>query len=61
MFKIYFYYDDNRDWVEIAKVRGCEAAYEVYTKACELAEMVGADCTLTDALTGVCLEEFVCE
>lgn len=58
MFTIYFYYCDNRDWVEIARVSGCEAAYEAYTKACELAEMVGADCALMDTITGECLEEF---
>lgn len=30
----------------IARVTGMEAAYEVYHKACELAELIGSNCML---------------
>ena len=30
----------------IAKVTGMEAAYEVYHKTCELAELIGSNCML---------------
>ena len=45
-------WDAENLWTEIAQVSGCEAAYEVYKKACELAELVGKDCVLMDAETG---------
>ena len=51
MFTINFDYFDGRGWVEIAKVSGCEAAYEAYTSACKLAELIGADCALIDTTT----------
>lgn len=30
----------------IARITGMEAAYEVYHKACELAELIGTSCML---------------
>lgn len=30
----------------IARITGMEAAYEVYHKACELAELIGSNCML---------------
>lgn len=52
MFTIHFYYE-NYGWKEIAQVEGCEAAYAAYKKACEFAELVGAnDCALLDMYTG---------
>lgn len=39
-------------WTEIATVSGCEFAYEVYRKTCELAELLGKDCALMDGETG---------
>jgi len=51
MFTIMFW-DTKNYWTEIATVSGCEFAYEIYRKACELAELVGKDCALVDAETG---------
>lgn len=52
MFTIHFYYN-GYGWKEVAAVDGCEAAYTAYKKACELAELVGADsCALVDMATG---------
>lgn len=52
MFTIHFHYD-GYGWKEVAAVDGCEAAYTAYKKACELAELVGADaCSLVDMATG---------
>ncbi len=45
-------WDTKNLQTEIATVSGCEAAYEVYRKACELAELVGKDCILIDAEAG---------
>lgn len=52
MFTINLYDYSKNAWNEIAQVSGCEAAYEVYKKACEFAELVGMDCALVDAETG---------
>lgn len=45
-------WDAENLWTEIATVSGCEIAYAVYRKACELAELVGKDCALIDGETG---------
>jgi len=52
MFTINFFDYGKNEWNEIAQVSGCEAAYEAYRKACELAELLGMDCALVDAETG---------
>ena len=51
MFTINFWDAENL-WTEIGQVSGCEAAYEAFKKACELAELVGKDCALVDNETG---------
>lgn len=51
MFEIYLWDAENLS-TEIAKISGCEAAYDAYVKACEFAELVGKDCYLIDAETG---------
>jgi len=45
-------WDSENLWTEIGTISGCEAAYEAYKKACELAEMVGKDCAIFDTETG---------
>lgn len=45
----YYIYIENRMVVE---VEGCEAAYAAYTKATELADMVGETAHLVDGETG---------
>lgn len=42
-------------WNDIAFVDGCEAAYAVYRKACELGEMLGMEVALCDTKTGKAL------
>lgn len=52
MFTIHFFYG-GYGWKEIAEVDGCEAAYAAFKKACELAELVGADdCALVEMENG---------
>lgn len=51
MFTINFWDAENL-WTEVGQISGCEAAYEAFKKACELAELVGKDCALVDNETG---------
>ena len=57
MFEIYLWDAENL-WTEIAKISGCEAAYDAYVKACEFADLVGKDCALVDAETGEIIASF---
>lgn len=38
-------------WHDLGTVAGCEAAYDAYRKACDLAETVNARCVLIDMKT----------
>ena len=51
------FWDCVNGWVRIATVGGAEAAYGAYRKACELAELLGKDCSLTDGETGEALAQ----
>ena len=42
----------------IAVVTGMEAAYEVYHKACELAELIGQNCMLVTGEDGEVIAEY---
>jgi len=42
----------------IARVTGMEAAYEVYHKACELAELIGSNCMLVTEEDGEVIAEY---
>ena len=45
----YFIYIGNR---MITEVEGCEFAWEVYNKTCELADLLGETASLVDGETG---------
>lgn len=45
----YYIYIENR---MVAEVNGCEAAWEIYRKTIELAEMLGEIANLVDGETG---------
>ena len=45
-------------WNDIAFVDGCEAAYAIYRKACELGAMLGVEVALCDTQTGKALARF---
>ena len=42
----------------IAKVTGMEAAYEIYHKTCELAELIGSNCMLVTDEDGEVIAEY---
>ncbi len=42
----------------IAEVTGMEAAYEVYHKTCELAELIGQNCMLVTDEDGEVIAEY---
>lgn len=42
----------------IARITGMEAAYEVYHKACELAELIGQSCMLVTDEDGEVIAEY---
>ena len=42
----------------IVKVTGMEAAYEVYHKTCELAELIGSNCMLVTDEDGEVIAEY---
>ena len=42
----------------IARVTGMEAAYEVYHKTCELAELIGQNCMLVTDEDGEVIAEY---
>lgn len=42
----------------IARITGMEAAYEVYHKACELAELIGSNCMLVTEEDGEVIAEY---
>lgn len=42
----------------IARIAGTEAAYEVYHKACELAELTGGNCILVTEEGGEIIAEY---
>lgn len=46
------YFSTPVGWTALATIDGCEAAYAVYHKACELAELLGTDVALGDDSTG---------
>lgn len=51
-------FTEGKGW-QSWQVSGCEAAYEAYRMACDLAEMVGAiNAAIWDAETGEVLEDF---
>lgn len=39
-------------WATVAKVAGCEAAYNAFRKALEFCEVAGTGCCLVDGETG---------
>jgi hypothetical protein len=49
----YYIYIENR---MVAEVKGCEAAWEVYRKTCELADLLGEVANLVDGETGEVIE-----
>lgn len=46
------YWTEENGWTTIATVSGCEAAYNVYTKAHDFGESVGIEFVLCDGETG---------
>ena len=49
----YYIYIENR---MVAEVEGCEFAWEVYRKTCEVADLLGAVANLVDGETGEVIE-----
>ena len=49
----YYIYIENR---MVAEVEGCEIAWEVYRKTCELADLLGEIANLVDGETGEVIE-----
>ena len=49
----YYIYIENR---MVAEVKGCEIAWEVYRKTCELADLLGEIAYLVDGETGEVIE-----
>ena len=49
----YYIYIENR---MVAEVEGAEAAWEVYRKTCELADLLGEIANLVDSETGEVIE-----
>ena len=49
----YYIYIENR---MVAEVKGCEIAWEVYRKTCELADLLGEIANLVDGETGEVIE-----
>lgn len=52
---------EGKGWTEW-RVNGCEAAYDAYHKACDLAEAIGADnCAIWDTVTTEILADMASE
>ena len=57
MFTIEFF-NEYDGWVQIATIRGSEAAWEAYKKTCDLARFIGTNCTLLEEETGKTIDVF---